>query len=324
MAYLRFRKVCAVHLAHLAGCIAGAALMFSNSAYGAIAQGDDAYRSMALNEGLINTISNNMKVIVDQFFLENILVWGIFTLLCLICYGIYVKDTANGKKHPGFVFAHLIAGLLMCFRCTEMGQGIFEKFGLSLTIVVWLYVLIVMVYCLSALAIVTISVKEVGAKLRILFLMVSIPVLLAPLMVVNPIGPRCFFAPYWMLMTVCVLLLTYVMEWMPLSAAMRKLALIVALVTSVAMVVHFTGVYTTIHRVEQLRNTYVQKQAEAGCQEIVICRLPRNAYVWCGDPVDPWDERYKRLYNINQEVAFQFMDLEEFEVWAQNFDQMMG
>ena len=324
MAFLRFRKVCAVHLAHFAGCIAGAAWMFSNSAYGAITQGDDAYRSTALNEGLINTISNNMKVIVDQFFLENILVWGMFTLLCVTCYGLYVRGAAKGKKYPCFVFAHLIAGLLMSFKCTGMGQGIFEKLGLSLTIVVWLYALIVMIYCLSALAIAAISVKELGVKLRVLFLMLSIPVLLAPLVVVNPIGARCFFAPYWMLTAVCVLLVTYIMEWMPLSGALKKLALLGALAVSVAMVVHYTGVYASIHRVEQLRDTYVQKQAEAGCREIVVCTLSREAYVWCGDPVDPWDERYKRLYSIDQEVPFQFMDLNEFEVWAQDFDQRTG
>ena len=323
MAFLRFRKVCAVHLAHFAGCIGGTVLMFSNSAYGAIAQGDDAYRSMALNEGLINTVSNNMKVIVDMFFLENILVLGIFTLLCVICYGIYLKDAEKGRKHCGFMMAHLGAGFLLCFKCTEVSQTIFDKLGLSLTIVVWLYVLIVMVYCLSALAIVAISVKNPGTKRRALFLMLSIPVLLAPLVVVNPIGARCFFAPYWMLASACVLLFTYVMEYLPLSAAMRKLALIVAIAASAAMVVHYAGIYTTLHRYVQLRDTYAQKQAEAGCREIVLGKLPQKDYVWCADPADPWDERYKRLYDIDQDVVFKFIDMEEFEVWTQNYDPTM-
>ena len=52
----RFRRFYATHVAYLAGCLSGALMMFSNSAYFSIANNTDTYRSTALSKGITSTV----------------------------------------------------------------------------------------------------------------------------------------------------------------------------------------------------------------------------------------------------------------------------
>ena len=113
IAYVRFRKAYGMHLAYAVGSIAGAVLMFTNSAYGTIAQGGDEYRSSALDEGLITTIVNNISKIVRSLFLENMAAWGILSVLCLICYVMHWRAGGVKKICRFSVMVHILCGVLL-------------------------------------------------------------------------------------------------------------------------------------------------------------------------------------------------------------------
>ena len=320
IAYLRFRKVYPVHLAYLAGSIAGAAMMFANSAYGTIAQGGDEYRSSVLDQGLIGTIANNMNVIVRSLFLDNLAAWGILTLLCLICYGQYLRSGTGKKICHLAVGVHLLCGGMLVAKSCCRDWLFFVNTGAAITLTILLFAAMAVGYCLSALVLVFFCVDDRKTRLRVLFLLLSIPVLAAPLLVVNPVGERCLFASYMMLAAASVALLVYVMDRVRISAAAQKALVAVILAVCVVLMGMLVNIYRTVHQYDVLRNEYVRKQVDAGYKTVMMSRLPHEDQVWCSVPENLWAERYKLFHGIDPDVEFELLEPAKFDEWMAAFD----
>ena len=318
--YFRFRKVYAVHIAYLAGSIAGAAMMFANSAYGTIAQGGDEYRSSVLDQGLIGTIANNMNVIVRSLFLDNLAAWGILTLLCLICYGLYLRSGERKKICHLAVGIHLLCGGMLVAKGCNPDWLFFVNTGAAITLTILLFAAMAVGYCLSALILIFFCVEERKTKLQVLFLLLSIPVLAAPLLVVNPVGERCLFASYMMQAAASVALLMYVMERVRISAAAQKALVAVILAVCVVLMGSLVNVYRTVHQYDVLRNEYVRKQVDAGYKTVMMSRLPHEDKVWCSVPENLWAERYKLFHGIDPDVEFELLEPAQFDEWMAAFD----
>lgn len=157
--------------------------------------------------------------------------------------------------------------------------------------------------------------------LRVLFLILSIPVQVTPLLIVNPVGARCFFSSYMMLASTCVILLVYIEPRIKLSAMVEKGLIVVALSGCALIMGSLVNVYLVIHQYDCLRNEYAKKQVELGYQEVTISELPYEAYVWCSRPEDTWEERYKMFHGIDQNVKFRLVDHDMFDNWKKEFDK---
>lgn len=320
IAYLRFRKVYPVHLAYLAGSIAGAAMMFANSAYGTIAQGGDEYRSSVLNQGLIGTIANNMNVIVRSLFLDNMAAWGILSVLCLVCYVLYLRSGAGKKIYHLAVGAHLLCGGLLVAKSFNPQWMFFANTNAAITLTILVFAAMAVGYCLSALVLIIFCVNDRKTKLRVLFLLLSIPVLVAPLLVVNPVGERCLFSSYMMLAAACVVLLVYLMDQVHIPAAAQKVLAAAIFVVCVVLMGNLVNIYRTVHQYDTLRNEYVQKQVDAGYRTVMMSRLPHEDQVWCSVPENLWAERYKLFHGIDPNVEFELLDPAAFDEWMTAFD----
>ena len=318
--FVRFRKVYGLHLAYAGGSIAGAVMMFTNSAYSTIVQGGDEYRSSALNSGLIGTIANNLNVIIRSFFLENMAVWGILSVLCLACWMMYRKSGEEKKICHFAVGVHILCGVLLAIKSFCPAWLILG----NETITVLFFAAIAVTYCFGALIVVLLCVDEQKMKLWILFLLVSIPVLIAPLLVVNPVGARCLFASYMMLAAACVMLLVYVMEHLHFSAAVQKSLGAAILAVCAVVMICMVNVYLAVHRYDTLRDEYVRKQVKAGYQTVMVSKLPHESYVWCSVPENLWAERYKLFHGIDLDVEFELLTPAEFDSWMKNFDESHG
>jgi len=104
--YLRFKKVYLVHIVHFVSCVAGAVLMFSNSAYGLIAEKQDFYRTTVLERGFFATVTENLKELAERFFAENIVTVSVFSLLLgVLC--VLSAKTIDDSRKKRFGFAAL-------------------------------------------------------------------------------------------------------------------------------------------------------------------------------------------------------------------------
>ena len=320
LAFIRFRKVYAVHIAYLAGSIAGAAMMFANSAYGSIAQGGDEYRSSVLSQDLIGTIANNMNVIVRSLFLDNLAAWGIFSVLCLVCYVLYLRSGAGKKICHFAVGVHFVCGGMLVAKSCNPDWMFFVNTGATITLTILVFAMMAVGYCLSALALLFFCVDERKTKLRVLFLLLSIPVMAAPLLVVNPVGERGLFSSYMMLAAACVALLSYLMNRIHIPKKIQKALVALILVVCVVMMGVLVNIYWTVHQYDTLRNEYVRKQVDAGFRTVMMSRLPYEDHVWCSVPENLWAERYKLFHGIDQDVEFELLEPVVFDEWITVFD----
>ena len=125
---VKFRKVFLVHVLHFAGSVCGAVVMFTNSAYGAIASGDDTYRSTAANSGLKNTVISHTETIFQQFFVKNVVTLSVLSVLCIALVMMHSKGTAPKKQKKfaaGMVFVNVFSLLLICAKCAFPGWTFF-------------------------------------------------------------------------------------------------------------------------------------------------------------------------------------------------------
>ena len=322
---IKFKKICLTHLAHLMGSIAGAGLMFSNSVYRSIASGSDGYRSTAFDSDLKETIIEHTEVIFQQFFANNIIILIIFSLLCVAIYILYAR-TSSDKKLKSLGLLLILLNVFSCFMIYSKNAFAYWFFGIghakSDLITIGLFALVAIIYFGSALLTVFICVDSNKNKFKTLFLLISVPILIAPLVFVNPIGPRCFFPPYLMLISACVLLFVHIQNKMNITAETNKGIAISLLAGCLALFTFLFSIYSTIHTYDIKRNDYVKKQIEAGRETVTVCLLPYASYVWVRDPSSaPWDYRYKLFHGIDTNIQFEFLNYKEFDKWAEEFDK---
>lgn len=185
--------------------------------------------------------------------------------------------------------------------------------------------LAVLAHFCTVFALVIICIEDRNKMLKSLFMLLSIPVLIAPLLVVNPIGPRCFFPPYFIGIIFCVCLFDYITDIVSLSERQVFTMNTAFSAAGATMLIFMLVIYVPIHSYDVKRNEYAVKQAEAGYETVTLCKLPHKAYVWTGDPdKKPWNTRYKLFYGLDQNITFEFLDCKEFDKWASEFDKEMS
>ena len=321
--FVRFRKIYATHGAYLVGSLSGAALMFSNSAYGLIARGEDFYRSSIFERGIIDTLTENVKESFEQLLSSNGIILAFLSVLCAIVAIRFLKASAVKRDIVSVcMYANLI-GLtaILCQGRLYDWDLFFNSRGYAVVSALILFV-IGMVYLLSVFIIILICIDCKRIRRKAVFLTACIAGVIAPLMLVNPIGPRCFFPPCLMLICLCVLLFSYLWQSFGNSERVSKsLKKLLCSFVGVGFAFLF-GIYGVIHYYDSMRNQYVKKQTDEGFKTVVTFYLPLNTYVWTGDPDSaPWDESYKKFLGIDDDVKLKFILWEAFESFKGNFEK---
>ena len=322
IALVKHKKLFAVHVCGLAGSAAGAVLMFSNSAYGIIASAEDGYRSTALSAGLYKTLESHVATINYYFFTKNVAVLAVISLLCVVLAEMYIKSNGDEKKKTFVKAARAVNIFCLIFVLSRsvlirvISSGVI-KFASDCVIL-----FVGVIYFLAVCVIILIGIKDNARKGMALVALFSLPVLIAPLLVVNPIGPRCFFPPYFICMILSVCLYDSVLDGCADEKRVERVAAKVFLTVSSVMLVYLVAVYGTVCYYNVRRNEYAVRQNELGYEKITVCRLPFTAYVWTGDPDrEPWAERYKLFYGLEPDAQLEIIGYKEFDEWKENFDR---
>lgn len=324
-ALIKFKKLFLTHVSYLIGSVAGTLFMFTNGAYSSIANAEDSYRSTALSNGLIDTIVSHVKVINEQFFIKNIPLLVVVTVLCVAAAFVFIRK--NGGKTPkvlvsGAVFLNILS-LGLIYVKKQFSYWLIDINLSNADAKTDLFIfLVIILYFFSVFSIVILCVENKNTMFSLLFILLSIPVLIAPLLVVNPIGPRCFFPPYFMGIVFCIGMYDFISKSLNFSKFFETVFSTSLVSAAAAMVIFTLSIYIPIHQYDVKRNEYALKQAEAGYEVITICKLPYKSYVWTGDPAKaPWDERYKLFHGIDDSVKFELLDYKDFDKWAAEFDK---
>ena len=167
---------------------AGSAVMFSNGAYHAIAQSSDKYRS--IGAGKITTILSNLHTIFSYSVIKTVILNVLLTVLLFLLLHRRLSEFSRRKKTAVFFLGIVAAG---CCAYTVLTQlypswqvlGSFTPYLSDVTAISYLLCCFVLMLCALP-----------DMRRYIVGLYGTLGAMIAPLVIVNPIGPRNFFVAY--------------------------------------------------------------------------------------------------------------------------------
>lgn len=316
---IRFKKVFAFNISFAIGTVAGAVCMFSNSVYSSIASGEDGYRDVATSETLKETLISHTDTILSEFFIGGIIVFAILTVL-LTTLTLRVARKSAGKTQLLTSYISLgvnIASLVIfVFKKNYSDWNPFFDKGNASTL---FFAFIMLLYCFSTLLNLISNIGNVGAVCKIMLPLFNVPVLIIPLLIVNPIGPRCFFAPYFMLVLTVVLIADYLLENVSVSEETEKRFTAGILICSAICLIFYLNIFITVDKYSDLREEYLYKQVEEGKTTITLPSLPYSSYIHVPNPTGSktatWNKRFKMFYGVDENLEIKLLSPEKFDEW---------
>ena len=251
-------QTCALPISLLLGCVLGTALLFSSPSYRLIAGGDGAYRAGLSGglSGLAAMARTNLPEVVRCSILAcPVLYWGL-TVLALLLW--------MWEDRPWY--DRLLAAALF-LSCGWLDQG--RSRLLLAAALWWLFLTAALWRWLPGRTL----------RARALFLWLGAPVAAAPLLFVDPIGPRCLFLSYILMLAAGgVMLRALGLERLPPRAlGLGAIALTAAVFCS------YLTIYSPLHQVEVQRSQLLAQALASGADQAVLPPYEHGGWLWDAD-----------------------------------------
>lgn len=286
--------------AHTAGAVLGCVLMFLAPGYRNI--GTEAYREIPQGLfGLLRNAMGNFGVMINELLLKNPLLLGLMTLLCLLL----LRRAAAGKGRTRTTLALIASavGLVLCRLLLPPLLDVPQAASAAL-VLQFVLALSALLWAAGVTAAVWLGVPERTERLRILLLLGGAVLFLAPLLVVQPIGPRCLYLPN-VLMLCAVLCMLRVCCGEGLRPLLRRCVCIGACMVLGA----FLWITVCNGAWEKVRVNYTEEQIAAGATHITLPQYPYEDYVF-GVESDAIMFCYYR--NEPMDISFSLVPIEEW------------
>ena len=312
------------HLTHITfaiGALGGAAVMFSNAAYGIIAKSGDDYRNVPTGmKEIIKTVVEHLNDAVNYIFINNLIICFIAsTLLIAICY-LYTKDKSDSKSRAisGIIaFANCFALLIFFVKNRYPDWMIISK--KYTTLFIWGAAAL---YCLSLFFGFIFCVKDKSKKFKLLLLLVTVALIVAPLMIVNPITARCYYPPYFVICMMIIEMFSYIIGEAEQSEAVNRTLNAGLIGSLLALCVFYLSIFSFIHSYDNMRSEYIKKQNENNEKVVKVTTLPYDDYIWASSPHnDLWIGRFKVYYDIDEEAEMKYVDYKDYKKFAKKYDK---
>lgn len=311
---VKYKKTVGFVISHLVASIVGAAVMFTNGAYLKIANGDDGYRTMnGASNGVFSQIKTNLFSTIGNELVCNNVVFNLILLFFSVCL-VYHFFKKNRNVEP--LKKYLILGCVSFeafFFVYPLLAAIFPAWKIFLGYTKYFNALGTIVVCLALLVLSFLCITKKSVRDRVCFEIISIGGLTAPLLVVTPIGSRCFFCSYVFFMLVAAEYFFYVFK--DADITLEKVFEKSFIVLSVCFAIYYISIFGYIYKADTDRIDYVYEQVESGKSEINLPALPYADYLWTSTPTDNttiWAWRFKDFYKIDQETKLNIISYDEW------------
>lgn len=300
--YLKFgkrgkRKVYLQLLGYLLGCLAGAAWMFSNSAYRQLADGTDWYRQL---DG-----GSPVKMVLKGIGRINVFGYCSWTFMHVLLFALFLlfvcgkrNVLGRGKRLATACFTGTEGSMAMFSAVVGLRSGRMPAKGLWALVGTGLCVLSIVALLITSVMLLKVH-ENFG---RILFLILSIFLVDAPFIVAKPITPRVFFGAYvFMVLIGCILV-----ETLPKKSrrvwTSRTAGIILGL-TAVGLCLYDTCIYRQIDQADRQRLEQIRQQVEEGARTVVLSSLEHEEYVHDISAVENKTVKgYKSFYNLPEDL----------------------
>lgn len=282
----------------LAGATLGAAAMFSNGAYRRALTGSSTYQKIGQEAGgRADQAFAAMNMVIGPYgvTLNTALNVALLALVSVIALGRCYDQVGGGVAARYAVIgglAGMSAVLVALFVPRDASQlttlGIIGPICLVLTL------------CIAAAI-----VPDLATSRLMLLIALAFIVLVAPLVVVKPLGPRCFIPTY------VFLLIGVAALSRPAVRSLRNAGPWVLTIVALALLIpHFFNryeVYRDIDTASAVRVAQARNAGDEGATTVSLKRLPGGGiWVHVPDPIsEPWVTRYKLFYGLPKSLEIQ-------------------
>ncbi len=296
------KKTLYVNLAYLIGSISGAILMFSNGAYHNIAVTGDEYRTITQDSLISSSISKYFSEMYKYLFRNNYVILTLIGVLLIIAVGKYLK---NKDKKAGKVKTYilLIASIIII---GYLGYTTYVMFHDNINLFIYYSyrnyiegILSALLYI--ALIIASFAIQDKAKRNRILFYLISIAVLTAPLFIVSPVGHRNFIQNYILYMLIACELIDYLY-----NKNNDNDKRILMGISAVIIMCYFV-IFGYMFKADMKRINTINNNKNAA--EIRIPKMPHPEYLQRPEPTsETFMDRFKEFYGINRKSKVVFVD----------------
>lgn len=306
--FLKFKKLYRFTITYAIGSIIGTIIMFSNSAYYNVATNSDNYRAVATSQesgmiqGMIEAYTN---IIHRQLFLNNTIL-----NLCLVAVLLMVVYKSKVIVKKKFALDFCLLGIIG-YNFYSVIKKISPEWQILLRYTKYFEGIISIIYFISLMGFILIYIKDKEKRDKLIFILVSILFLAGPLLVVKPIGSRCFFITYiFFILLINELLDIVVINNICFNKGISIISCILA--------IHLISIYLYVFKIDCERIRFVEEQLKSNTKEIVLTELPYPNYLWTDTPTESvWIDRFKLFHNIPKDVELKVITLKE---WHKNYE----
>lgn len=306
------------HIGFLVGAVLGAAVIFSNSAYAKIVDGTGYYRDIP--RSVMDTLYwmyCNAVEILDYLVFDNAWFCLIITSILVLLAIHRMNGESNETKKSRLLYASAATAAITCAIFFEylvyrlLLPIPFDFLMLPATILYRMRIFIAFAYALSIVILMVLCVPR-DWLVRTLLPYFSVVISMAPLLLVRPIGPRCVFIGYFLLM-MCTCALFVILWTEVLNTKLSQYSVRVATVAVILVqLVQYGLVFVPIHYWDSQRNAFAKFQSDAGNDIIYLCTLPTEEYLHNSSPnVGNLIERYILFTGLRDGVTLEFVSTQE-------------
>lgn len=286
------------------GAVIGSGLMFANSAYHNIAIQQDDYRAVESSP-----IGITQKMISN--YLENIHLYTIFKNVILdisfVMAGVFLLILNKKLRTKIPVISLMVSGALVMFVIVDnlmIGEAVSKPMSM---IYFEAGVSLLLLFTFLVFSLLT-SEKKTELRKKYVLLWATFFVLIAPLFVVSPIGPRNFFGPYMILVVINLL------EWQTIFEEMKEkhkklFEMVAPVMKKVVLMVTFSvifimiGIFGMVYCADKNRRAQLWEDINQGQQVVELHHLPFEKLMWSATPENEiFNERYKIFYGIPKDI----------------------
>lgn len=283
---VKYKKITLTSWLFFAGTLIGSIVMFTNGAYLNVLNNTDFYREVVTKDSLFVTAGKNYFTKLQNNMISNhLFINACIALLTILLTSKYYNKKIKTVKHKK---------LVNVLEIIIVGYNLFLIFGnmFNMPVVVGtVYYAIggfTFVYCVSILLLVFFCVKEKDVRNKLIFYLVSIVIMAAPLLVLSPVTPRCSLPMYIMLVLFTVELYNYILD-----EKYKNLVGKIFVCLAISILLSLLYIYHNIYICNNERYRRIENQVSRGLTIVYISKNGYEDYVWKNYPVDPtWAKRF--------------------------------
>lgn len=299
--YIKYRRFSSLQVVYLVSTIIGALIMFSNGAYFNAATNTDGYKeisttALSIASLYVNQISSNL-------FLNNYLLNTLIAVLCVIIVQKYMKYY---KSKVTNIIGNIQIFILSTYALYSLCYKLYPawKIFTSAQKTAGFNAIYSLVFFFTVLSVILIYIEGYGLKMNMFMIYGSSLAVAMPLIVAQPIGPRCFFASYVFMIITTLQLFVYVLNDSNFDFSSFSIMLGSLLVM---LCVFYASIFVDVGTSDRYRAKLINDAVSKGDKSITLYRLPYENYFWTTVPPDAhWESFFKEFYNIPSDVELEF------------------